>query len=129
MILRVQDEQVTFNVFKAIKHLNDNQTYFWIDDIDQLVYKYFIENIFEDPIEACIIQSKDASAEDGRQMECIRLLEARSPISRVYRSCFEELEKSSTPLPKLLIEDPPTLKLKPLSSDLKYIFSESSSYL
>ena len=60
LILRIQDEQVTFNVFKDTKHLDDNQTYFLIDIIDNSVYKNSIENRFE-TIKASIVQLKKGS--------------------------------------------------------------------
>ena len=47
LILRVQDEQVIFNVFKDTKQTDDNQTYFLIDIIDNPLYENSVENRFE----------------------------------------------------------------------------------
>jgi len=53
LTLRVQDNLVSFNVFKAM--IYDNNSCFRVETVDKLVNKASQENIFEDPLEACLI--------------------------------------------------------------------------
>ena len=66
MVLRINDEHVTFNVFKAMKFPSSSDTCFRIDAIDSVVDDKFQENKFEDPLEGCIAQSKDTRCEDEK---------------------------------------------------------------
>ena len=47
MVLRINDEYVTFNVFKAMKFPSSFDTCFRIDAIDNVVDDKFQENKFE----------------------------------------------------------------------------------
>ena len=44
MVLRINDEHVTFNVFKAMKFPSSFDTCFRIDDVDNVVDDKFQEN-------------------------------------------------------------------------------------
>ena len=63
LILRINDEQVTFNVFKSMKYSSGTDTCFKIDAIDQFVDEKFQECRLEDSLEGCITQSKDITVE------------------------------------------------------------------
>jgi len=54
-VLRVQDDQVTFNVFQALKHPTKDQTCYRLDVIDCVVHDCFQANRFEDPLEGCLV--------------------------------------------------------------------------
>ena len=56
-------------------------------------------------------------------------LEANPPIPHYRRWKYETLEGSTKEKPKPSIEEPPTLKLKPLPSHLKYAFLEKNNKL
>jgi len=43
--LQVQDEEVTFNVFKAMKYLSSNDEYYHIDIVDKVTTKTFEKEI------------------------------------------------------------------------------------
>ena len=60
MVLRINNEHVTFNVFKVMKFSFSFDTCFKIDAIDSVVDDKFLKNKFEDPLEGCIALSKDA---------------------------------------------------------------------
>ena len=129
MVLRINDEHVTFNVFKAMKFPSSSDTCFRIDAINSVVDDKFQENKFEDLLEGCIAQSKDAQCEDEKIHESAMQLEANPPIPYYRRWQYETLEGSTKERPKPSIEEPPTLELKPLPSHLKYAFLEKHDNL
>jgi len=55
-MLRVEKEQVTFNIFKAIIHPDDSSNYFNIDSIMREVETLVKIFAFNDLLEACMIQ-------------------------------------------------------------------------
>ncbi|XP_010246634.1 PREDICTED: uncharacterized protein LOC104589882 [Nelumbo nucifera] len=55
--LRINDDEVIFNVFKAMKHSNDEKEVLMIDCIDDLVERKFHAFRLDDPIENCIANS------------------------------------------------------------------------
>ena len=122
MVLRINDEHVTFNVFKAMKFPSSSDTCFRIDTIDSVVDDKFQENKFGDPLERCIAQSKDAQCKDEKIHESAMQLEANPPSPHYRKWKYETLEGSTKARPKPSIEKPPTLELKPLPTHLKYAF-------
>ena len=56
MVLRINDEHVTFNAFKAMKFPSSSNICFRIDVVDSIVDDKFQDNKFEDPLEGCIAQ-------------------------------------------------------------------------
>ena len=120
MVLRINDEHVTFNVFKAI-FPSSSDTCFRIDSIDSMVDDKFQENKFENALEGFIAQSKDAQCEDKEIHESAIQLEANPH--------YETWDGSTKSRPKPSIEKPPTFELKPLSYHLKYAFVENNDKL
>ena len=57
IILSVQDEQVTFDVFEAMKFPTKVDFYFQINTLDKLISKSFNEKHPTLPLEACIVKS------------------------------------------------------------------------
>ena len=129
IVLRINDEQVTFNVFKAMKFPSSSDTCFRIDAIDSVVDDKFQENKFEDLLEGCIAQSKDAQCEDEKIHESAMRMKANPPIPYYCRWQYETLEESTKKRPKPSIEEPLILELKPLLSHLKYAFLEKNDKL
>ncbi|KAL2497425.1 RNA-directed DNA polymerase [Abeliophyllum distichum] len=64
LTLRVDKEQVTFNVFKAMKHLSSTNSCFQIDVIDRDVKGTYEEYLLAEPLEACIVRSETTIAEN-----------------------------------------------------------------
>ena len=60
LILRINDEHFTFNVFKSMKYTSNADTCFKIDALDQFVDEKFQECRLEDSLEGCITQSKES---------------------------------------------------------------------
>ncbi|XP_010247004.1 PREDICTED: uncharacterized protein LOC104590158 [Nelumbo nucifera] len=59
--LRINDEEVVFNVFKDMKHSNDEKEVLMIDCIDDLVERKFHAFRLDDPIENCIANSSNVN--------------------------------------------------------------------
>ncbi|XP_022853327.1 uncharacterized protein LOC111374820 [Olea europaea var. sylvestris] len=106
MILRVDNEQVIFNMFKAMKHPLTSDTCCQVDVLGKK-----------------ITQSGAASAE---KTECIVNL-AKQPIGRRHWQ-YECLGDNPSPqVPS--VEKVPTLELKPLPSHLRYAYLGESTTL
>ena len=125
LTMRVQNEQVTFNVFKAIKFPSEVDCCFRLDTIDQLVTQVFEQSHLKDSLEACLTKGELADKEDDEIEEGIASLEA---IPAARRGRFEDLGigKGLT-VPSVI--KPPTLELKPLPSHLKYAYLGDNSTL
>ena len=59
MILRVQDEQVTFNVFEVMKFPSDVDACFAISVLDRVVVETFHETFPTSPLENCIMNCRN----------------------------------------------------------------------
>ncbi|KAL2542521.1 Uncharacterized protein Adt_03499 [Abeliophyllum distichum] len=57
LILRLSEEQVTFDVFKAIKYPTESDSCFKVDVVDDAVHENFHLHNPLDPLEACIVHS------------------------------------------------------------------------
>jgi hypothetical protein len=128
LILRLEDEQVTFNVFKSMKYPSESNSCFQIDIIDNLVVKSVAHEHLTEPLEACLVHSGSKIVENLEIEEYINYLESSPPVAFPRRHQFEELGKCPTkPLPS--IQHPPTLELKPLPAHLKYAYLGEASTL
>ena len=93
LILRAQDEQVTFNIFEAIKYLSEVDLCFLIDTISKLVSETFKGEHLKLALETCITHSKSTMSESAEIRECTHYLEATPPSEQVKGPKFEELGK------------------------------------
>ncbi|XP_022855926.1 uncharacterized protein LOC111377105 [Olea europaea var. sylvestris] len=126
LILRLGEEHVTFNVFKAIRYPAESDSCFQIDVIDNTVNDTFPLHNPPDPYEACIVHSQSTQSDSNEIETCARNLEANPTYRR--RPHFKELGTGPTkPLPS--IQRPPELELKQLSSHLRYAYLGKSSTL
>ncbi|XP_058189228.1 uncharacterized protein LOC131306817 [Rhododendron vialii] len=126
LILRVQDEQVTFEVFEAMKYPSTTDTCFNIDVIDELVVENFEESHLAEPLEACLVQSGTTDSDNSKISNCAHYLEASPPYLPKGKLEYLTLGESTTPQKPSIIETP-SLELKPLPSHLKYAYLHDSS--
>ena len=63
LTLRVQDEEVTFNIFDAMKYPSNNDECYYIDIVDKVTIEMFEKEIPILPLEACIIYSDTITEE------------------------------------------------------------------
>ena len=128
LTMRVQDEQVTFNVFKALKFPSEADCCFKIDIVDQQAEQTFEISHTKDPLEACLTKEELLDPEEKEIQKYTALLEAISFIDLHGKRKVEELGMGkSQATPSIIV--PPTLELKPLPSRIKYAFLGSNSTL
>nr|KYP33667.1 Retrovirus-related Pol polyprotein from transposon 17.6 [Cajanus cajan] len=118
--VRVQDDEVNFNVFEAMKHPSDKSGCFRVDVIDELCMEAQKSFSVATPLEKALVNAvSEINEEDEKEIQ----------------KCLEELDKakeispSSTSVQDLNKEEkfqPQKLELKQLPSHLKYVFLEAN---
>ena len=130
LTMRVQDQNVTFNVFNAMKFPSDEEECFKVEVLEAAVNSEIDQLLITDVLERVL--TCDSDFEDEEEVEQLQLLNA-SPWRRRIELPFESLGiaelKDSEERLKPSIEKAPTLELKPLSDHLRYAFlgNESTS--
>ncbi|XP_022880511.1 uncharacterized protein LOC111397759 [Olea europaea var. sylvestris] len=101
LILRVQDEKVTFNILKAIKYPSKSDSCLRVDVVDHVVAESFYR-LSKDPLEICLVCPSAIKEEDPEVEHMVHYLEATPSRSYKRAPNYEDLEKSSSPpLPSL----------------------------
>lgn len=126
LILRLGEEQISFNAFKAMRFSTESDSCFQIDVIDSVIENNFCLRHPTDAYEACIAHSQSIYADSFEIEECARLLEANPPYVR--KRYFEELGFGTTTT-KPSIQQPPKLELEQLPSHIRYAYLGESSTL
>ncbi|KAL5550547.1 hypothetical protein UlMin_000723 [Ulmus minor] len=126
LTMRVQDEQVTFNVFQATKFPSDVEECSAISLANSLVAEQF---------ERCCKNSLQFYVYDGSNLEDEieeewAWVETKQGVGK-QKLQFEPLDMSSREfkLPKSSVDEPPVLEMKPLPSHLRYAYLDDSSTL
>ncbi|KAL5541132.1 hypothetical protein UlMin_044349 [Ulmus minor] len=128
LILRVQDEQVTFNVFEAMKFPSNVNSCFEISILDRVVAENFHESFPSSSLENCIVNGQIVGNFDDEEIiECVNNLDALPIFEGPKSSKFRELGVLNVNTTSS-IKEPPKLELKELPSHLRYAFLEESSY-
>ena len=100
--LRVQVEEVTFNVFNALKYLAESDYYFRVDTVEAIVSTQVDH---PDPLEASLLREGVNDMEESPQ-NYVQWMDAFEPNRRKY---FEPLrESTSRVVPS--VEKPPQLE-------------------
>ncbi|XP_022868243.1 uncharacterized protein LOC111387880 [Olea europaea var. sylvestris] len=100
LILRLGEEQISFNVFKAMKLPSESDSCFQVIVIDKVVQEAFLLNSTSDAYEACIAHSQLTQSDSIEIETCARFLETNLPYTR--KRHFEELGTGTTkPLPSI----------------------------
>ncbi|XP_060961611.1 uncharacterized protein LOC133031876 [Cannabis sativa] len=113
--LRVQVEEVVFNVLKAMTYPKASDNCLFIDLIDTIVSE---KKLLDDPLELSLTEDELTEQEGQDVMGYVKWLDSYGPLNRRY---YEELAV----VPKELMpstEKPPELELKVLPSHLRYEF-------
>ena len=112
--LRVQEEEVKFNVFEAVRHPVESDTCFMTETVEVIVSS---QSGLMDPLEASLVQIDSENMGEEAE-EYVKLMDSFEPNRRKY---FELLgENTKTPVPS--VEQPPIMEQKPLPSHLKYVY-------
>ena len=120
--LRVQEEEVTFNVFNAIKHPHDNDSCFRVDVLEAIVSSQLGHS---EPLETSLTHDDPSSCEDEIVQEYIKWMDSFGQNRRKY---FESLGSSPSRLTPS-IEKPPIVEQKQLPNHLRYAYLKEESTL
>ena len=120
--LRVQEEEVTFIVFNAIKNPYDNDNCFRVDVIEAIVSNQLVPL---EPLETSLTHEDPSSYEDDLVQEYVKWMDSFGPNRIKY---FESLGASpSWLIPS--VKKPPILEEKQLPTHLKYAYLGEASTL
>ena len=112
--LRVQEEEVKFNVFEAVRHQAESDTCFMADIVEAIVSS---QRDLTDPLETSLVENEPENLSEEAE-EYVKWMDSFGHNRRKY---FESLgEGVKTPVPS--IEQPPKMEQKPLPSHLKYAY-------
>ena len=84
--LRVQEEEVAFNVFNAKKHPHDNDSCFRVDVIEAIVSNQLGPS---EPLETSLTHEDPSSCEDDAVREYVKWMDSFSPNKRKYLNRWE----------------------------------------
>ncbi|XP_045831120.1 uncharacterized protein LOC123922450 [Trifolium pratense] len=122
LMLRTHGEQVMFNVFKAMKHHDEEPQCYKVDVIEEVVEDVLVEETPSLPLERVIVNSIDDLEEEWdkeieiclRQLESCKEEEAQKDFENVYA-----VEEKASGKEDLKVTIP---ELKELPPHLKYVF-------
>ena len=119
--LTVQDDEVKFNVFEAVRHPAESDTCFMIEIVKAIVSS---QSGLTDPLETSLIQSEsDELVEEVK--EYVKWMDFFQPNRRKYYETLGEIAQTSMPS----FEQPPKMEKKPLPSHLRYAYLGDTSTL
>ncbi|KAM6543139.1 hypothetical protein CsatB_007586 [Cannabis sativa] len=121
LTMRVNDQQVTFNVFNAMRFPDEIEECSRISVIDSIVAEKFHKEASKEEKMISSLEELEALSEDEETK--VTWVESKQPFTK-FRRPFESLELSENNFkpPKPSIQEPPELELKPLPSHLKYVY-------
>ncbi|KAI3672920.1 hypothetical protein L6452_39022 [Arctium lappa] len=108
LTMRLNEQNVTFNVFNSMKYPDDKEECFTLSDIESLCHKEEIEKMLD--LRETEVDEKIEWEEEGETT----MLQ--------HTTAFELLENEDRKTHIPSVESPPDLELKPLPSHLKYAF-------
>ncbi|XP_062093791.1 uncharacterized protein LOC133799817 [Humulus lupulus] len=121
LTMRVNDQQVTFSVFKAMKFPDDIEECPRLSVIESLVAETFHKETCKAELGVNIFEDDEAfSKEEESQVTWIESNKPAIKFSKPVDSL--NLSEGNFKLPKPSIQEPPKLELKPLPSHLKYAY-------
>ncbi|XP_062114270.1 uncharacterized protein LOC133825327 [Humulus lupulus] len=126
--MRVNDQQVTFNVFNAMKFPDEVEECSRLSVIESIVAEKFHKEACKDGVGLGSLEElENLSEEDESQVTWV---ESKQPFAK-FRRPFESLNLSEGNFkpPKPSIQEPPKLELKPLPSHLKYAYLRDNETL
>ncbi|XP_074352112.1 uncharacterized protein LOC141691274 [Apium graveolens] len=125
LTMRVRDQDVTFNVFNAMKFPTDEEECYKVELVDSVVNSEMEQLLRSDTLERAL--TGESEIEDDEGAEQLQLLNA-SPWKRKLDMPFESLGiaelKNSQERLKPSIEEDLILELKSLSDHLRYAYLE-----
>ena len=120
--LRFQEEEVTFNVFNAIKHPHDTDSCFRVDMLEAIVSSQLVPS---EPLETSLTHDDPFSCEDETVQEYVNWRDSFIPNRRKY---FESLGANPSRLTSS-IKKPPIVEENQLPNHLRYAYLGEESTL
>ncbi|KAK8947387.1 hypothetical protein KSP39_PZI006995 [Platanthera zijinensis] len=119
LTMRVNNEEVTFNILKAMKYPNDKEECYSINEAkDPTKLMHGQGNIEHKLLK---ILTNEECEEDFEIEECVKAFDSHEKLP--FSKKIEVIARSSAPKDfKPSVVDPPSLELKPLPEYLKYVF-------
>ena len=119
--LRVQDDEVKFNVFEAMRHIAESDTCFMIETVEAIVSSQS-GPIY--PLETSLVQSE--SEELGEEVkEYVKWMDSFQTNRRKYYEPQGEIAQTSLPS----FKQPPKMEQEPLPIHLRYAYLGDASIL
>ncbi|XP_070014010.1 uncharacterized protein [Nicotiana sylvestris] len=115
--MRLNDEEITFNVQKSMRRPIEFANGSLIDVVDVIVETDDEVLTIEDPLAACLMNLDEVNGEE--LAEWVLALEGRGFWDRTLEFETLHLENRETPPAKPSIEEPPKMELKPLPNHLR----------
>ena len=112
--LRVQGDEVVFNVFKSMKYPVASDSCFSVDVIEKAVSK---RRVSSDAIEAVLLGDEGDDDDDAEIRECVNWINSFLPYWKKFQELADATEK-----PLTSIQQPPPLELKVLPDHLQYAY-------
>ena len=119
--LRVQEDEVKFNVFEAVRHPTESDTCFMTETVEAIVSS---QSGLTDPLEASLVLS-DSEKWGEEAKEYVKWMDSCEPNRRKYYEPLGENTQTSVPF----VEQPPKMEQKPLPSHLRYAYLRNASTL
>ena len=119
---RVQDKEVTFNVFNAIKHPQINESCFRVDVLEAIVSSQLGHS---KPLETSLVHDDPSSCEDETVQEYVKLMDSFGPNRGKYFESLGAIPCRLTPS----IEKPPILEEKKIPNHWRYTYLGEESTL
>ncbi|XP_062089538.1 uncharacterized protein LOC133796074 [Humulus lupulus] len=119
--MRVNDQQITFSVFKAMKFPDEVEECSRVDVVDTLVAEKFNKRVEKAAMGTQIFgDEEEYSSEDEEMITWVDSCQPTKKYSKVFEAL--NLPEKHFQAPKPSVEEPPQLELKPLPSHLKYVY-------
>src|SRR5262249_42736309 len=114
LILRIQDEEVIFDISKSMKYPpSSDDSCFRVDVIEEAISEVCQDSMSNNQLEIGTVTDEEDKEDEQESEEQVNYLDNNN-----RRITYEEIERTSTPNTKPFVEEPPTLELKPLSQNL-----------
>lgn len=126
--MRVHDQEVTFNVFKAMKFPTDEEECFRVDLVNKVLNDEVESLVDNEPLRS--VMAGNSELEDEEFEELVHFLDT-TPQFKKLKTLVEPLKKAGETSIKLKpsLETPSELELKPLPDHLRYAFLNKDSKL
>ena len=111
--MRLQEDEVKFNVFKAVRHPIESDMCFMEEIVEAIVSS---QSGLTDPLEASLVEIDSENMSEEAE-EYVKWMDSFGPNRRKYFQSLGEGAKKSVPS----VEQPHKVEQKPLPSHLKHI--------